>query len=149
VPQDYKEAVKWFRLAADQGYADAQYNIGVMYDHGQGLLQDYEQAVKWYRLASDQGNADAQNNLGAMYFVGQGVHKSRVIAFALYNVSAMNDPSAGNKAAANRDELSSLMTTKEIGAGQALSRAISKPGMLLKELDKYSKKPAMKKKAMP
>ena len=32
VPQDYAKAVKWYRLAADQGYADAQYNLGVMYE---------------------------------------------------------------------------------------------------------------------
>jgi TPR repeat protein len=147
VPQDYKEAVKWYRLAADQGNASAQFSLGVRYDNGQGVLQDFEEAVKWYRVAADQGNADAQNNLGAMYADGQGVHQSRVMAFALYNVSAMNDPSIDNKAASNREKLSSSMTTKEIAAGQALSREISKPGMLLKALDKYSKNPAVKEKA--
>ena len=55
VPQDYAEAVKWYRLAAEQGDADAQYNLGVMYDNGQGVPQDYAEAVKWYRLAAEQG----------------------------------------------------------------------------------------------
>ena len=67
VPQDYAEAVKWFRLAADQGNATAQYNLGLMYDKGQGVPQNYAEAVKWYRLAADQGNAVAQFNLGVMY----------------------------------------------------------------------------------
>jgi uncharacterized protein len=55
--QDYAEAVKWYRLAAEQGNANAQYNLGVMYDNGDGVVQDYAEAVKWYRLAAEQGNA--------------------------------------------------------------------------------------------
>ena len=55
VPQDYAEAVKWYRKAADQGYAAAQTNLGLMYAHGQGVPQDYVEAVKWYRKAADQG----------------------------------------------------------------------------------------------
>ena len=41
VPQDYTEAVNWFRKAAEQGYAQAQYKLGVMYDEGLGVTQDY------------------------------------------------------------------------------------------------------------
>ena len=55
VPQDYKEAIKWYRLAAEQGNANAQYNLGLMYDNGEGVPQDYKEAVKWYRLAAEQG----------------------------------------------------------------------------------------------
>lgn len=55
------------RLAADQGNAKAQVNLGVMYDNGRGVWPDYAQAVKWYRLAADQGNASAQYNLGLTY----------------------------------------------------------------------------------
>ena len=60
VPQDYTEAVKWYRLAAKQGYASAQFNLGVMYDNGWGVPQDYNEAVKWYRLGAEQGDASAQ-----------------------------------------------------------------------------------------
>jgi hypothetical protein len=63
VAQDYAQAVKWFRLAADQGYAPAQGALGVTYEYGKGVPQDYAQAVKWYRLAADQGSARAQNDL--------------------------------------------------------------------------------------
>ena len=57
VPQDYVQAVKWFRLAADQGGAKYQYNLGLAYAKGHGVPQDYVQAVKWFRLAGDQGDA--------------------------------------------------------------------------------------------
>ena len=57
-PQNYVQAVKWFRLAADQGDAVAQFNLGVMYDDGQGVPQDDVQAHKWYNLAAAQGDAN-------------------------------------------------------------------------------------------
>jgi TPR repeat protein len=60
VPQDYAEAVKWFRKAADQGDAKAQLNLGFAYNTGQGVPQSSAEAVKWYRLAADQGYAGAQ-----------------------------------------------------------------------------------------
>ncbi len=60
VPQDYAEAVKWYRMAAEQGDAKAQSNLGFMYDNGQGVPQDYAEAAKWFRLAAEQGDADAQ-----------------------------------------------------------------------------------------
>jgi TPR repeat protein len=54
--------VKWFRKAADQGFAYAQGRLAAMYVNGQGVPQDYAEAVKWFR-AADQGNADAQGKL--------------------------------------------------------------------------------------
>ena len=55
VPQDYKTAVKWYRLSAKQGFASAQYNLGNKYREGQGVPQDYKTAVKWYKLSAKQG----------------------------------------------------------------------------------------------
>jgi len=62
-------------LFAEQGVAEAQFNLGLMYYNGQGVRQDYAEAVRWYRQAAEQGNAEAQNNLGAMYAIGQGVRQ--------------------------------------------------------------------------
>ena len=62
VPQDYAEALKWYRKAADQGFAKAQNNLGIMYDRGQGVLQDYVQAHMWFNLAAAQGNERALEN---------------------------------------------------------------------------------------
>ena len=55
VEQDDAEAVKWYRLAAEQGDADAQASLGWMYASGRGVEQDDAEAVKWYRLAAEQG----------------------------------------------------------------------------------------------
>jgi uncharacterized protein len=52
VPGDYVEAVRWFRLAADQGDSNAQYTLGVMYSIGAGVPQDYVQAHMWLDLAA-------------------------------------------------------------------------------------------------
>jgi hypothetical protein len=52
VPQDHSEAAKWFRRAADQRDAVAQFYLGVMHSEGRGVPQDYAEAVKWYRLAA-------------------------------------------------------------------------------------------------
>jgi S1-C subfamily serine protease len=73
VPKDDAEAVKWFRLAAEQGHAGAQANLGRMYRFGMGVPKDDAEAAKWYRLAADQGDAKAQCELGVMYNTGKGV----------------------------------------------------------------------------
>jgi uncharacterized protein len=71
--QDYKEAVRLYRLSAEQGDAFGQYNLGIMYSNGQGVPKHDKEAVKWYRLSAEQGFAKAQYNLGVMYFNGTGV----------------------------------------------------------------------------
>ncbi|MDD0759736.1 tetratricopeptide repeat protein, partial [Shigella sonnei] len=68
---DFRENLQ----AAEQGNAAAQFNLGVMYENGQGVRQDYVQAVQWYRKASEQGDAQAQYNLGLMYYDGRGVRQ--------------------------------------------------------------------------
>lgn len=62
-PQDGAEAVKWHRIAAERGSADAQTNLGVCYEFGRGVMQDFTKAAKWYRMAAEQDCADAQNKL--------------------------------------------------------------------------------------
>ena len=62
VPQDYTKTSKWYRLAAEQGNARAQFNLGVMYAFGEGVAQNFTIAYILFNLASDQGNEDAQEN---------------------------------------------------------------------------------------
>jgi TPR repeat protein len=64
VAKDEVEAVKWYRKAAEQNDAEAQYNLGLCYANGQGVAKDEAEAVKWYRKAAEQNDADAQYNLG-------------------------------------------------------------------------------------
>ena len=61
VPQNNAKAVKWYRMAAEQGHASAQSSLGSMYYYGKGVPQDYAEAVKWSRLAAEQGNADRKS----------------------------------------------------------------------------------------
>ena len=60
--KDYKEGVKWHRLSAEQGDADAQFNLGMKYYEGQGVPQDYVSAHMWWNLAGSNGNKDAVKN---------------------------------------------------------------------------------------
>ena len=88
MPEDDAEAVRWYRLAADQGDANAQYNLGLKYASGEGVPEDDAEAVRWYRLAADQGLAIAQNNLGLMYASGEGVPEDDAEAVRWYRLAA-------------------------------------------------------------
>ena len=71
--RSYTEALQLWLPLAEQGNAAAQYNLGAMYENGQGVPRDNAEAEKWYRLAAGQGLADAQFTLGVRYENGQGV----------------------------------------------------------------------------
>jgi uncharacterized protein len=86
--KDYKEAVRLFRLSAEQGNATAQYNLGVMYSNVHGVPKDYKEALRLFRLSAKQGNASAQYNWGVMYDKGQGVPQDYKEAVRLYRLSA-------------------------------------------------------------
>jgi TPR repeat protein len=59
--KDQVEAVKWYRKAAEQKYAKAQYNLSVCYGNGTGVTKDYVEAYKWMFLAARQGDEGAKN----------------------------------------------------------------------------------------
>ena len=84
----YSEAARWYRLAADQGFARAQFNLGVMYATGRGVPQDDAEAVRWYRLAADQGFDSAQSSLGLRYATGEGVPQDDAEAVRWYRLAA-------------------------------------------------------------
>ena len=87
-PKNHIEAAKWFRLAAEQGHADAQFSLGVCYEKGIGVDQDYTEAVDWYRMAAEQGDAIAQCNLGLCYKNGIGVDQDYTEAVDWYRMAA-------------------------------------------------------------
>jgi TPR repeat protein len=62
VPQDDKEAVKWYRLSAEQEYELAQFNLGLMYAQGTGVPQDDVSAHMWLNLCGSNGYKDAVKN---------------------------------------------------------------------------------------
>ncbi len=73
--QDYGEALKWYRMAAENGNIKAQNMLGVMYAVGKGVTKDEFEAVKWYLLAAKAGDSAAELNLGLHYVHGQGLQK--------------------------------------------------------------------------
>ncbi len=88
VTQDYQEAIKWYKKAAEQGNASAQSNLGEMYYEGQGVPRDYQEAIKWYRKAAEQDNAEGQCLLGTAYHRGDGVAQDSNEALKWFKKSA-------------------------------------------------------------
>jgi TPR repeat protein len=88
VRQDNVNAFEWYEKAATQGNADAQFNLGVAYEYGQGGQQDYVRACEWYEKAATQGNADAQFKLGVLYESGHGVKQNYAKAREWYKKAA-------------------------------------------------------------
>ncbi|MBE9589341.1 tetratricopeptide repeat protein, partial [Moraxella sp. K1630] len=55
--ENYTQAIEWYTKSANQGYAEAQYNLGVMYYNGHGIKQDYQKAFEWHSKSASQGFA--------------------------------------------------------------------------------------------
>ena len=94
--KDEVEAVKWYRKAAEQNYAEAQYNLGVCYAHGEGVAKDEVEAVKWFRKAAEQNVRQRLNTIWASAtHKGHGVAKDEVEAVKWYRKAAeQNDAEA-------------------------------------------------------
>ena len=74
--EDYQSALKWLRASTAQGNAGAEFLLGYLYEHGQGVPQDYAKAAENYRAAALQGHSSAENNLASLHQHGQGVPKN-------------------------------------------------------------------------
>ena len=117
--QDYKTAYKLWLPLAEQGDADAQVLLGVMYDKGQGVPQDYKESIKWYRLSAEQGFASAQYNLGVMYAKGRGFPQDYILAHMWLNLSGANGYKRGIKL---RNLAEKKMTASQIEKARELAR---------------------------
>mgnify|MGYP002637016442 CR=1 FL=1 len=116
---DYATALAEWEPLAEQGYANAQSILGIMYNDGKGVLQDYAYAHMWHRLAAEQGYSPAQINLGFMYELGEGVLQDYAYAHMWYNIAAAN----GNADAGEfRQIVADLMTPSQIEQAQEMAR---------------------------
>ncbi|MCK7500038.1 MAG: sel1 repeat family protein [Comamonadaceae bacterium] len=70
---DFKASVAIWTALASAGQVDAQYNLGLIHLHGDGVAQDYGKALEWFRRAAEQGDKHAQFQIGGMYQRGEGV----------------------------------------------------------------------------
>jgi hypothetical protein len=84
---DYQTAVKLWRPLAEKGVVNAQFNLGQMYRHSDGVAKDYNEALKWYRKAAEQGDKESQFNLGTMYLNGEGVEKNETEAHRWFTMN--------------------------------------------------------------
>lgn len=134
---DYTTVFWILRPLAEQGNAIAQFNLGMIFAKGLGAPQDYREAVKWYGKAAEQGVAFAQSTLGLMFEGGLGVPEDKVLAYALYNLSAAGNASKDNDAHGNRDRLAMRLSRAQLLEGQALTRELIKPGDFGKRLNAW------------
>jgi len=114
---EFTAAYEEFKSLAEQGDADAQWNLGMMYYNGQGVEQDSVEAVKWFQKSAEQGDADSQLGLGWMYANGKGIPQNLVLAHKWLNAAALQ----GSKAAINGvDSVAKMMTPEQITEAQHL-----------------------------
>ena len=111
--------MKWYHLAAEQGFASAQHNLGVMYEQGQGVGPDYKEAVKWYRRAAEQGVAAAQHNFGLIYVHGQGVAQDDLRAYMWFNLAARD---GDENAVSSRNRMEGVLTPTQLIQAQSLAQ---------------------------
>ena len=104
--------------AAEQGDAEAQSFLGVLYKEGWGVPQNYDEALHWFQAAAEQGNAEAQSFLGAMYFLGQGVPQDYIQAYTWTSLAASTANELGIE---NIELITKVMTPEEIAAAQRLA----------------------------
>ena len=136
-------AIKECSPLAKAGTPEAQFDLGRMYDFGQGVPQNYEEAVRWYSLAAEQGHAPAQSILGFKYDTGQGVPQDYVQAHMWFNLAGAAGSPEGVK---NRDLTAAKITPAQLADAQRLAREWkpSKPkiiGMINSQAGQYSVTP--------
>ena len=109
VTQDYSAAMKWYRMAADQGHAGAQNNLGIMYCGGQGVPQNTSEALRWLHKAQVQGDERAKQGIE---FIMQAMRETR--ASQQTNNSSMPPPSASPIPIGMRVELHGLKAKPQL-----------------------------------
>jgi TPR repeat protein len=105
---------------ANQGAAYAQFNLGVMYDNGEGVPENDAEAVRWFRKAADQGHTKAQFNLGTMYDNGEGVPENHVRAYVWLSMAKTQGYERAKKWV---ETVKNLMTKQQIAQAQAQALA--------------------------
>jgi TPR repeat protein len=85
---NYTEAATWYQKSAENGFAEAQTQIGLCYLYGNGVSLDTERAVKWFRKSAERGDKSGQAMLGACFGSGIGVPKNEVEAYKWLSLAA-------------------------------------------------------------
>jgi uncharacterized protein len=119
VPQNYKVAEKWYRLAALQGNVNASYRLADLYDLGEnGVRKDLKEATEWFSFAAEHGNTDAQFRLGVQFAEGRGIPQNFIYSYMWFNIAAGTGYFSADF---KRDELAKKMNQSQIEKAQDLS----------------------------
>ena len=99
----------------ERGTLSAEFNLGFLYQHGEGVDKDPKKAAEWYQQAAERGHPSAQYNLGGMYLRGDGVEKDLVMAYFWRKLAAddEDEQSAGLAAIAKKMTSSELSKAKK------------------------------------
>ena len=121
---DFATALRLWQPLAEQGHAEAQNNLGVMYGYGYGVPQDEAEAAKWFRLAAEQGHAYSQGRLGGMLLDGRGVPRDYVQAHMWFSLAVSRLPPGGKRDMTinNRNAAAEHMTPAQIAEAEKLAR---------------------------
>jgi hypothetical protein len=122
VPQDFAEAEKWLRLAAENSNVNAQVQLGSMYHSGIGVPKDHAESAKWFRMAAKQGNTFAPCMLGAIYAEGKGIEQDFVQAYMWLNLCASDANGVAQDTGIKlRDAIAAQMQPDQIEEAQQLT----------------------------
>ena len=116
---DYATALREWRLLAEQGNARAQFDLGLLYENGDGVPRDYAKARQWYEKSAAQGGAKAQFYLGMQSAFGEGGPLDLVQAHMWYSLAAVNGHAA---ATVYRNDLARQMTPAQIAEAHKRAR---------------------------
>lgn len=117
--KDEAESARWYRMAAEQNDATAQYNLGWRYADGRGVPVDKEEAVKWYRKAAEQNHPDAQAHLGYCYYTGTGVAQDWAEAYKWEDLARAQGRHGLSKTVIAK--LEKILSVEQIEKGKQLS----------------------------
>jgi len=121
--KDHSKAVQYYQLSADKGNSTAQFNLGVCYQNGQGVIPDYSKAVQYFQLSADQGNSTAQFNLGLLYQNGIGVSQDLSKALKYFQLSSIQGYSNAQRHLGLLLEKDFKILFSDLTIGQEIGRA--------------------------
>lgn len=154
VPQDYPQAISWITKSAEQDYEEAQLKLIQLYTEGRYVSQNASKAKEWTEklaisqekrdnnsvkenfIAAEKGDAFAQYYLGLRFEKGMRVRQNLVVAYALYNLSALDEKQSRNA----RDQIMKSLSYDQVVDGQQLTREMTPVSNIGKAIERYLKK---------
>lgn len=144
VAQSDRQAIAWYRKAAKQDFAKAQYQLGVAYSTGRGVPENSRNALKWYLKAAEQGFTPAQLALGEIYAHGrQGVPKDNKQAYIWYYMASIYTEKSKDDCSAliaERNRLKGTLTPDQLSETYAAFNLIWRKIDQSKEAKKTARK---------